>query len=602
MNDNRLLLLWVWALILTGHLGCSSNTAPSGNRDQTLGTASESQAESSVNLVDVHESRRVIWQHDPGEFDGYEMPSIMGSGGGFVDFNLDGVVDLYLVNGGPINSPTDPAANHRDDGLFRQRSDGTFQNDRVTARITPSGFGMGAWWGDYNQDGFPDVFLTNYGPNLLYQNLGDGTFQRVSLPEGVAQHAWSTAASWVDANGDGWLDLFVVNYVDYVPGQYCEGADGKRDFCGPSTYSGTVDRLLINQGDGGDEQTGPLVDKTLEVGLGELRGKGLGTVTQDFNGDGRVDFYVANDMEPNRLWIQQPDHTFQDQGNLLGVARNFLGQSEASMGVVSRDWNADGIPDLFMTHLTGETNTLYLSDAGGYWVDSTAAWKVGPPSLPDTSFGIAPADLDLNGTIDLLIGNGGVRRITSTQTSSDPLQSYVQRNRAFLLAPGAKSFTTSASLGADFITPLEITRAVAMSDIDVDGDIDFLVTNCAGPVRLYESKAPVAGHWLELRLIDTVGNREATGAQVRIISETPFPSLIVNPYQGYLTQNDNWLHWGLGPTDDVDSIEVRWTDGTQETFPVKTVDQRLTLIRGGRSIPWVSNLATPQPLTRGESP
>lgn len=577
------LVSFVWLFTLGG---CSSSPAPT---DSTRSPAGAPSAARPVHpdpwLRDITSASQLQFVHRVGAFAEYEMPAIMGSGGGLVDFDRDGRLDAYLVNGARATLQEQVEEELRGaDALFRQVAALRFANVTSRLRVEPHGFGMGAWWGDVDDDGFPDLFLTNVGRNQLFHNLGDGTFEEIPLPTGVAPQAWSTAASWADLNGDGLLDLFVVNYVDYVPGQFCEGPDGRREFCGPSAYPGTVDRLLINFGQFTAEGT-CFADETVLRGLGDLAGKGLGTLARDFDGDGRIDLYVANDMESNYLWMQQEDGTFAEQAVLRGLARNFLGEAEASMGVVTGDWNDDGLPDLFVTHLAGETNTYYLSEGSGSWRDATAVAQLGPPSLPFTGFGIAACDFEHDGDIDFLIANGGVKRVSSAHEVR-PEDAYTQPNSLYRCVDAAAlRFEAANDLGGEFTETEEISRALAMGDLDHDGDVDVLECNCAGAARLLENVAQKEGHWLAVKLLDRMGTRSALGARVWVtLGDGTRIERFMNPYLGYLTQNDEWLHFGLGQVETFESLEVEWPDGDRELFAGGIVDRRLLVVRGGEAL------------------
>lgn len=578
MSLNWLLVL---AISLTISVGCRRKppTEPP-NAPKIAPIESSSQQ---AWLRDVTTDSGVAFQHQIGDFAKYEMPSIMGSGCALVDFDVDGRLDLYFVNGQTENKKSSQLPEpDRGDSFYRQATTGQFVEILKQTGLTVSEFGMGAWWGDMDADGFPDLFLSNVGANRLFHNLGDGTFQEVSLPPGVVEDAWSTASCWADLNGDGHLDLFVVNYVDYIPGQYCEGPDGLREFCGPSTYPGTVDRILINQGSWETDNGSLFADETVQRGLGNQTGRGLGTIAQDFNADRKIDLYVTNDQEPNHLWIQQPDGTFQEQADLLGVARNFLGETEASMGIVTHDWNEDGSPDLLISHLSGETNTLYLSDsASGSWVDATARSGLGPKSLSRTGFSIGLFDIEHDGDSDLLIANGGVKRDSSNIETTDLHAPYVQRNSLFLRSDDSFSFTERSEIGGTFSSEQKISRAMVVGDLDQDGDCDIALSNCSGEARIYENVAPKHGHSLILILVDTIGNRTALGASVSVkLQEGLQVVQAVNPYQGYLSQNDTSLHFGLGDVHSYQSIEVTWSDGTLESYPGGKADRQLILVRG----------------------
>lgn len=561
----------VAALVLGGagfvFSGCDNSQSPRPPQGTPLPATGD------VWLRDVTQEQGLSFRHQPGRFEAFEMPSIMGSGAALTDLDLDGQLELYLVQG-----QRSPAR----DGFYRRLANGKFEDNFERTGINSSRFGMGAWFGDYDQDGFPDLLLTSVGGNQLFQNQGDGTFVERKLVE-TDPGAWSTAASWADFNQDGLLDIVIANYVDYVPGQHCEGPDGKPDFCGPDAYPGSGSVLYMNNG--AADEGSVFDDVTLAKGLANERTKGLGLLTRDFDGDGRIDILIANDLQPNDLWIQQSDGTFQERGELLGLARNFLGQSEANMGVVSGDWNGDNQPDVFITHLAGETNTLYLSGTG-YWRDATPDSALGPPSLPHTGFGVAAVDLDQDGDTDFLIANGAVKRPSSSRSGQATWGDYSQPNQLYRRDSGKATWSECSAQAGSWSQTKEISRAICVTDFDGDGDRDFLLTNCAGPARLYENVAPRAGHWLSLRLIDTRGNREAIGAAIRVIVDRDTAVLRdVNPYQGYLSQNDLRGHFGLGSSTRFDAIEVLWADGQREAFPGGAADVERTLIRGtGRAL------------------
>ncbi|MGC1272336.1 MAG: VCBS repeat-containing protein, partial [Planctomycetaceae bacterium] len=349
-------------------------------------------------LIESTQSFGLEFVHQAGEPLRYEMPQIMGSGCGLLDFDGDGRLDLYLVDGEASQR------GGRRDGLFRRGNDQTFVEATDAAGIRNDGYGMGVAVADFDNDGFSDLYVSSYGPDQLFRNNGDGTFADVTETAGIVAPGWGTAVCFSDYDRDGLLDLFVVHYVDYLPGQYCEDRSGRRDFCAPGVYLGTADRLYRNEGDG------RFVDVTSAVGLDVDLGKGLGVACDDFNTDGRPDFYVANDMEENHLWIQQPDGTFRNEAILRGAAVSAMGESQAGMGVVSADLTNDGRRDLFLTHLRGETNTLYVSSEGGFFTDGTANSGLGPNSRPATGFGVAAVDLRHDGRLDVLVANGRVLR------------------------------------------------------------------------------------------------------------------------------------------------------------------------------------------------
>lgn len=539
-------------------------------------------------LKEITDQANVNFVHQTGNFNNFEMPSIMGSGLSLIDYDLNGELDIYLVNGRPTDLQL-PSDVNRGDVLYQAQGTAKFQDVSKHIGIETVEFGMGAWWGDYDQDGFHDLFLTSVGRNRLFRNMGDGTFDLVTLPDGVAEQAWSTAACWSDINSDGLPDLFVVNYVDYVPGQYCDGDNGQEEFCGPSAYTGTVDRVLINTGDAG----APFIDETVSSGIGNKAGKGLAVVAEDFNQDGLVDLYVSNDMESNDLWIQKPEGQFEEQAVFLGVARNFLGETEASMGTITNDWNIDGIPDLFLCHLTGETNTLYLSDAdSGTWRDETAKSGLGPSSLRDTAFGVLANDLELDGDLDILIVSGAVKRDSAILEFNEIQQPYAQQNALFINTGEQYHFEKSDVHAGEFSSQKNVSRGLAMGDLDGDGDNDFVVSNCSGPAQVFLNTAPRLGASLNIRLIDPLGCRDAVGAKITLTThEGKSYYRTVNPYMGYLSQSHLAVHFGIPSELTVESVEIHWPDGERDRFQNEIEGHSVVLVRGQGffSLPAVEN-------------
>lgn len=451
------------------------------------------------------------------------FPEIMGGGAALFDFDRDGDLDIYLVQGeilrparaaqalfplGPGEAPGDR--------LLRNDGDGAGQWPRfvdvtAAAGIEPGGYGMGVAVADFDNDGWQDLYVLNFGANRLLNNRGDGRFVDVSERAGVADPGWSTAAAWFDYDADGWLDLFVGNYAAYSLATHkpCSSESGELDYCGPSVFPPAPDALLRNGGDGTFER------HTKRAGLGTTFGPALGAVTADFNADGRLDLYVANDGLPNQLWVNLGDGRLTDEAVLAGVAVNAAGQPEASMGVVAADFDDDGVEDLFMTHLTRETNTLYLGGGDGFFGDASTTSGLAMPSWKHTGFGIGLADFDLDGMLDLFIANGAVRRIEHLARQGDPYP-LDQPNQFFRGLGGGRFADASAAAGSDVALEL-VSRGVAVGDVDNDGDADLLVVNSEGPLQLLENRWAKQGDWLGLNVL-TPGGAPALGAELRVLA------------------------------------------------------------------------------------
>ncbi len=525
---------------------------------------------------DVTDEVGLNFRHDSGPTDRYFMPQIVGSGAALFDYDNDGRLDIYLVqNGGPKSG----AVNR----LFHQRPDGRFDDVSKGSGLDVAGYGMGVAIGDVNNDGLPDVFLTEYGRIRLFLNNGDGTFSDVSEAAGLHSNLWGTSAAFVDYDCDGWLDLVVVNYVDYDPSKTCESADGKADYCAPGPFPGSVTRLYHNRGipPGGDPRAVHFDDVTLKSGVGTLPGPGLGVVCADFDGDGWPDIFVANDGQPNRLWINHHDGTFTDEAVRRGVAYDGMGRAPGNMGTALADVDGDGLFDLFVTHLTWESNTLWRQGPRGLFRDRTAAARLTDALAHGTGFGAVLADFDQDGAPDLAVVNGRVvRRGGTVPAGQDPFWGqYAERNQLFA-NDGAGHFRDISPHNAPFCGTAGVARGLAVGDVNGDGALDLLVTTAAGPARLYRNVVPNRGHWLLVRAVDPALHRDAYGAEITVRVGDRRRVGWINPGQSYLCSNDARAHFGLGTAAAVDAIEVLWPDGAREEFAGRAADQAVVLRKG----------------------
>jgi hypothetical protein len=526
----------------------------------------------------------LTFTHVTGETGQYYMPSQMGAGGALFDYDNDGDLDAFLVQGGAIG-PGASIASSQTSRLFRNdlspgSAGGTLRFTDVTDRagVGLRAYGMGAAVGDYDGDGHLDLFVTSFGPETLYRNNGDGTFADVTKQAGVSDELWSTSAAFVDADRDGDLDLFVANYVDFTiaNNKMCHDSIGARDYCSPRVYRAVPDRFYRNLGNGRFENA------TESAGISKADGNGLGVSVGDYNGDGWLDLYVANDATPNQLWINRRNGTFADEGMLSGSAVNAAGNPEGSMGIASGDFDQDGDEDLFVSNIIGETFAFYENDGRGNFEDVRARVGLAAPTAAFTGFGTDWFDYDNDGLLDLFVTNGAVNIIEGQRGQPMPFR---MRNLLFR-NPGAGRFEETSAAGGPAFARAEIGRGAAFGDVDNDGDVDVLVTNNGGPVRLLINQADGSRKSLQVRLEQPSGDRFAFGAWVgleRAGKKTLWRRMKTDG--SYLSASDTRLHFGLGVSPSIDAIVVKWPDGREERWTAVKPERLVTLRRGtGRGV------------------
>ena len=517
---------------------------------------------------DISEEAGIRFVHDAGPVDTYFMPQQVGSGAAMFDANGDGKLDILLLqNGGPSGAKN---------SLYLQTSDGKFRDASAGSGLDFAGHNMGVAIGDVDNDGRPDVLVTQYTGLRFFLNQGDGKFVE-SKECGLSNPAWSTSAAFFDYDRDGRLDLIVVSYVDYDPTWVCTGHSG-RDYCAPKVFKGRVSRLFHNETVGGVVR---FADVTEASGLSRMPGPGLGVVCADFDGDGWPDAFIANDGAPNRLWMNQKNGTFKEEAIQRGIAYNAMGVAQAGMGVALGDVDGDGLFDVFVTHLSEETHTLWKQGPRGLFSDATAAAGLIAPTGRGTGFGTLLADFDCDGSLDLAVVNGRVAARANVEDHSlGPFWSaYGDRNQIFR-GDGAGRFQDASRQSPAISGRATVSRGLLRGDIDGDGAQDLLVTSVAGPARLYRNVAPNRGHWLTVRAMDPSSKRDAYGAEIRIRIGDRTRTAWLNPAESYLCSSEPCAHFGLGTAERVDSIEVHWPDGTSERFPGVASDRRVILTRG----------------------
>jgi hypothetical protein len=531
------------------------------------------------------------FQHYNGMTGKFYLPEIMGSGVALFDYDNDGDLDVFFVQGSVLEPVRKPEGTlfpwraaepprcrlYRNDLVVSKDGKRTLKFTDVTeqSRIVASGYGMGVAAGDINNDGWIDLYICNVGSNQMLLNNGDGAFSDVTKKTGTGDERWSTSAAFFDYDRDGWLDLFVCNYVDFSIGNNpaCYAATSARDYCTPRAFHPVPDRLFHNKGDGTFE------DVSLASGTTKEFGSGLGVVTDDFNGDGWADIYVANDGNPNQLWINQKNGTFKNEALLAGAAVNRDGNPEAGMGVDAGDFDRDGDDDIFVTHLMEETNTLYANLGDGFFEDRTIEAGLGRQTRRFTGFGTLWFDYDNDGWLDLFVTNGAVQALHELARKGDAYP-FAQPNQLFHNKRDGTFEEVSAQAG-DAFRVTAVGRGAAFGDIDNDGDIDILISNNNGRPMLLLNQVGSGSNWLGLRLVGSKTGRDMLGARVEIVvAKNNVMWRRARTDGGYCSSQDPRVLAGLGAASQVEAVRVHWPSGKLEEWKSPPINQYSTLKEG----------------------
>ncbi len=528
-------------------------------------------AQTTVQFVDVAKASDITFKHVNGESGRLYYLETMGSGAAFLDYDNDGDLDLYIVNSAPLPGfVTDtPPINI----LYRNDGDEGFTDVADEAGVGHLGYGMGCGTADYDNDGDPDLYVTNFGENVLYRNNGDGTFTDVTVHAGVGNgDKWSSSCAFVDYDHDGNLDLYVVNYLDYdivEDGEWYD-TNGRRIYSNPRVYKGVSDTLYRNNGDG------TFTDVTQWAGVYNDTGKGLGITCGDYDNDGRIDIYVANDTTPNFLYRNMGDGTFMDLGTIAGVAYNEEGVAEGGMGVDFGDYNNDGLLDIFVTNFSRETNTLYLNNPNGIFTDVTYLVHLGDSSFLKLGFGTKFFDADNDGDMDLFVANGHV--YSTVESQSDTIE-YAQTDQLFLNMGESSFLDVSEEYGAYFSVK-RVSRGAAFGDYDNDGDTDIFVVNLNKKAALLRNDGGNRNNWLKIKTVGVKSNRDGIGARIKVVTRSHTQVKEVQAGSSYLSGQDLRLIFGLGAETRAKKVIITWPSGLDQTLMDVVANQFLIITEG----------------------
>jgi len=495
----------------------------------------------------------------------------MGPGVALFDYDNDGLLDIFVVNGAPLADPMRKGAIPQKSGpkywnrLYHQKKDGTFEDVTEKAGLQGAGYSMGVAVGDYDNDGFEDLYVTAYGGNKLYHNNGDGTFTDVTEKAGVAGSGWSTSAIWVDLDNDGLLDLVVLRYLQWdFDDVWCgEHKEGYRAYCHPDYFKPIAPIVYHNDG------SGHFTDITEKIGMGKP-GKGLGVAIADYDRDGKIDLFVANDSTLEFLYHNKGDGTFEEVGLLSQVAVDGDGRTYAGMGVDFADYNNDGLPDIVVTNLANQRYALYKNDGDGIFSYATISSGLGQITMPHSGWGVHFFDFDNDGWKDLLIAQG--HDLDTVELTSPNLR---YREPMVLIRNTGKGFVdVSADSGTVFQKPW-VARGLAIGDIDNDGRIDAVITTNDGALHILHNETATSNHWITLKLVGHQSNRDAIGAEVRVKSSAGLQMETLSTGGSYLSSSDKRVHFGLGADTKVASIEIHWPSGIVQTLHDVAADQIL---------------------------
>jgi enediyne biosynthesis protein E4 len=531
------------------------------------------------NFVDITAVSSVRFQHVASHTSRKYLPETMGSGVALFDYDNDGRLDIFLVNGAPLSDPTPKGTIPEKTGpkywnrLFHQKSNGTFEDVTEKAGLQGTGYGMGVAVGDYDNDGFEDLYVTAYGGNKLYHNNGDGTFTDMTSQAGVGGSGWSTSAAWVDLDNDGLLDLVVLRYLQWdFDDIWCgDHKEGHRAYCHPDAFKAITPMVYHNEGNGRFTEVGE------KMGLA-IPGKGLGIAIADYDRDGRIDLFVANDSMPEFLFHNKGNGRFEEKGLLSQVAVDEDGRTYAGMGVDFEDFDNDGLPDLVVDNLANQMYAIYTNAGDGTFTYTTRSTGMGRISMLHSGWGLRLMDYDNDGWKDLLIAQG---HDLDTIEQTNPQLHY--REPMLLARNTGHGFVDVSAASGSVFREAWAGRGLATGDLDNDGRIDAVLSTNDGPVHVIRNETKTENHWLTLKLVGHKSNRDAIGAVVKIVTSRGAQYATVTTASSYLSSSDKRVHFGLGPEAVAVTIEIYWPSGISEVLKDVHADQILQVDEPVRS-------------------
>lgn len=512
--------------------------------------------------MDITQQLGINFQYQASHTTRKYLPETMGAGVALFDYDNDGRLDIFFVNGAPLSDPTPKGTIPQKTGpkywnrLFHQKTDGTFEDVTEKAGLQGAGYGMGVAVGDYDNDGYEDLYVTAYGGNKLYHNNGDGTFSDVTEKAGVGGSGWSTSAEWVDLDGDGYLDLVVLRYVDWDFDEvWCgEHKEGYRAYCHPDYFKAIRPLVYHNNGDG------TFTEVAEKLGLAKP-GKGLGLASADYDRDGHIDLFIANDSMAEFMYHNKGNGSFEEVGLPAGTAVDVDGRTYAGMGVDFADYNNDGWPDLVVTDLANQRYALYQNNGDGSFTYASMTTGISRMTLMHSGWGVRFLDFDNDGWKDLLIAQG--HDLDTIELTSPGIH---YREPLLLARNTGKEFVdVSANSGAVF-QKAWVARGLAIGDLDNDGWVDAVVTTNDGPAYVLRNKFQSSNHWLTLKLVGHQSNRDGIGAEVKLVTAGGAQFVTVTTASSYLSASDKRAHFGLGKDEIAKEIQVRWPSGIVQTL------------------------------------